>query len=57
LAAVVAFAIVHDPNGFSLQKWQTLGSAIVALGAATLAYKAAMKTRTADISILHPYAK
>jgi hypothetical protein len=43
LAVVVAFAIVHDPKGFSLQNWQTLGSAIVALGAATLAYKAAMK--------------
>jgi hypothetical protein len=43
LAAVVAFAIAHDPLGFSLQKWQTLSSAFVALGAATLAYNAAMK--------------
>ena len=43
LAAVVAFAIARDPLKFSLQNWQTLSSALVALGAAMLAYNAAMK--------------
>jgi hypothetical protein len=42
VAAVVAIAIARDPSGFSLKEWQTITAAFVALGAATLAYSAAM---------------
>lgn len=41
-AGVVAVAMVVDPKGFSIREWQTLLAAFVALGAATLAYRAAM---------------
>jgi hypothetical protein len=42
LAVVVAIAIARDPSGFSLKDWQTITASFVALGAATLAYSAAM---------------
>jgi hypothetical protein len=42
LAAVVAIAIARDPSGFSLKDWQTITASFIALGAATLAYSAAM---------------
>ncbi len=42
LAAVIVVAIARDPAGFSLQPWQTIAASFVALGAATLAYSAAM---------------
>jgi hypothetical protein len=42
VAVVVAIAIARDPNGFSLKDWQTITASFVALGAATLAYSAAM---------------
>jgi hypothetical protein len=42
LALVVGIAMVRDPSGFSLKEWQTITASFVALGAATLAYSAAM---------------
>lgn len=42
VAGVIAVAMVTDPRGFSIRDWQTLLAAFVALGAATLAYQAAM---------------
>jgi hypothetical protein len=42
LAVVVAIAMARDPSGFSLKEWQTITASFVALGAATLAYSAAM---------------
>ncbi|WP_457492205.1 hypothetical protein [Tardiphaga sp. P5_C7] len=41
-AGVIAVAMAVDPKGFSIREWQTLLAAFVALGAATLAYRAAM---------------
>ena len=49
LALVIAIAIARDPNGFSLKDWQTITASFVALGAASLAYSAAMaKVRLDD---------
>lgn len=42
LAAVIVVAIARDPAGFSLKDWQTITASFIALGAATLAYSAAM---------------
>ncbi|MEA3161368.1 MAG: hypothetical protein QOD95_2916 [Gammaproteobacteria bacterium] len=42
LAFVVGIAMARDPSGFSLKEWQTITASFVALGAATLAYSAAM---------------
>ncbi|UFS77205.1 hypothetical protein LPB73_07460 [Tardiphaga sp. 37S4] len=42
VSGVIAVAMIVDPKGFSIREWQTLLAAFVALGAATLAYRAAM---------------
>lgn len=42
VSGVIAVAIAVDPKGFSIREWQQLLAAFVALGAATLAYQAAM---------------
>ncbi len=42
VAGVIAVAMIVDPKGFSIRDWQTLLAAFVALGAAGLAYQAAM---------------
>jgi hypothetical protein len=41
-AAILVTAMATDPKGFSLRDWQPLMAAFVALGAASLAYHAAM---------------
>jgi hypothetical protein len=41
-SAVVLACLAVDPKGFILREWQTLIASFVALGAATLAYHAAM---------------
>ncbi|MBR0741182.1 hypothetical protein JQ581_30045 [Bradyrhizobium liaoningense] len=40
--AILAAAMATDPKGFSVRDWQPLMAAFVALGAASLAYQAAM---------------
>ena len=41
-SAMIAVGLATDPKGFSLKEWQPLMASFVALGAASLAYKAAM---------------
>lgn len=48
---VIVTAMALDPEGFSLWKWQTLMAALVALGAAALAYRSSMAKVNLDREI------